>query len=42
MYLDALHSLAASKGAAFRDLDRILYIFDKEHNGTLSGKARNA
>ena len=34
-YLDALHSLAASKGAAFRDLDRILYIFDKRHNGTL-------
>jgi hypothetical protein len=41
-YLDALHSLAASSGAAFRDLDRILYVFDKEHNGTLSDKTRNA
>ena len=34
-YLDALHSLAASSGSQFRDLDRILYIFDKEHNGSL-------
>jgi thermostable 8-oxoguanine DNA glycosylase len=39
-YLDALHSLAASSGAAFRDLDRILYVFDKQHNGTLSEKVR--
>jgi len=34
-YLDALHDLAASSGAAFRDLDRILYEFDKKVNGTL-------
>jgi thermostable 8-oxoguanine DNA glycosylase len=34
-YLDALRSLAASSGATFRELDRILYVFDKEHNGTL-------
>jgi hypothetical protein len=41
-YLDALHALAASSGAAFRDLDRILYIFDKKRNGTLSDNTRNA
>jgi thermostable 8-oxoguanine DNA glycosylase len=35
MYLDVLHLLAASSGEAFRDLDRILYIFDKERNGPL-------
>jgi len=34
-YLDALHRLARSSTALFRDLDRILYIFDKEKNGTL-------
>jgi hypothetical protein len=34
-YLDALHSLAASSGTPFHFLDRILYIFDKERNGTL-------
>ena len=34
-YLDALHQLAQSSGAQFRDLDRILYVFDKEQNGTL-------
>jgi hypothetical protein len=34
-YLDALRSLAASSAAAFRDLDRILYVFDKERNGVL-------
>lgn len=33
--LDTLHELAASSGAAFRDLDRILYIFDKKHNGAI-------
>jgi hypothetical protein len=35
-YLDELHDLAASSGAAFRDLDRILYEFDKKVNGSLS------
>ena len=35
-YLDALHRLAQSRGVQFRDLDRILYIFDKEQNGSLS------
>jgi thermostable 8-oxoguanine DNA glycosylase len=39
-YLDALHRLAQSSGVQFRDLDRILYIFDKEQNGTLSLKPR--
>jgi thermostable 8-oxoguanine DNA glycosylase len=34
-YLDSLHSLAAARRVAFRELDRILYMFDKEHNGTL-------
>jgi hypothetical protein len=34
-YLDALHDLAVSSGATFRELDRILYEFDKEKNGTL-------
>jgi thermostable 8-oxoguanine DNA glycosylase len=34
-YLDALHDLAESSGAAFRDLDRILYEFDKDKNPKL-------
>ena len=34
-YLDALRDLAVSSGAAFRDLDRILYEFDKDKNGML-------
>jgi thermostable 8-oxoguanine DNA glycosylase len=34
-YLDSLHSLAAARNVAFRELDRILYMFDKEHNGVL-------
>jgi thermostable 8-oxoguanine DNA glycosylase len=34
-YLDSLHSLAAARRVAFRELDRMLYVFDKEHNGTL-------
>jgi thermostable 8-oxoguanine DNA glycosylase len=34
-YLDSLGSLAASRGVPFRELDRILYVFDKEQNGTL-------
>jgi hypothetical protein len=34
-YLDSLHSLAQSRGVAFRELDRILYAFDKAHNGAL-------
>jgi hypothetical protein len=34
-YLDLLHIVAVSHGVAFRKLDRILYVFDKEHNGTL-------
>jgi thermostable 8-oxoguanine DNA glycosylase len=41
-YLNALHALAASSHTRFRDLDRILYIFDKEHNGSLSVRTRNA
>lgn len=41
-YLDALHPLSASNRAAFRDLDRILYVFDKEHNPTLSNKPGKA
>ena len=34
-YLDTLHDFAKGSSAAFRDLDRILYMFDKKHNGTL-------
>jgi DNA replication protein DnaC len=34
-YLDALHALAKARGVAFRDLDRILYVFDKRKNGAL-------
>lgn len=34
-YLGKLRSLADSRGLQFRDLDRILYVFDKEQNGTL-------
>ena len=34
-YLDSLASLAASRGVPFRELDRILYMFDKRHNGSL-------
>lgn len=34
-YLDALHNLAKSRGTRFCDLDRILYIFDKEKNKKL-------
>jgi thermostable 8-oxoguanine DNA glycosylase len=34
-YLDELHSLAEAKNVRFSDLDRILYVFDKELNGTL-------
>jgi thermostable 8-oxoguanine DNA glycosylase len=34
-YLDELHKLAKSKNVRFSDLDRILYVFDKELNGTL-------
>jgi hypothetical protein len=35
--VDALHVLAAtSSGAPFRELDRILCIFDRQQNGSLS------
>ena len=34
-YLDALLALSAARGVRFRDLDRILYIFDKDNNGLL-------
>ena len=34
-YLEALRDLAGSSGTVFRDLDRILYEFDKRKNGTL-------
>ena len=34
-YLDALRSLARTCRVAFRDLDRILYVFDKDNNGAL-------
>jgi hypothetical protein len=35
-YFDSLIELAASRGLPFRALDRILYVFDKEHNGKLT------
>jgi thermostable 8-oxoguanine DNA glycosylase len=38
-YLDALHELAKSSSTRFRDLDRILYIFDKKKNGSLKDKS---
>ena len=41
-YLDTLHSLSASRGAAFHSLDRILYVFDKEQNGTLSDDSEHS
>jgi thermostable 8-oxoguanine DNA glycosylase len=34
-YLDALHALAEAKNVQFSELDRILYVFDKQLNGTL-------
>jgi hypothetical protein len=34
-YLDDLHKLSKNKNIRFRDLDRILYIFDKNVNGKL-------
>lgn len=34
-YLDQLIALAKSKNVEFKVLDRVLYIFDKQHNGKL-------
>jgi len=34
-YLDELHNLADSRKVKFTDLDRILYVFDKDLNGFL-------
>lgn len=34
-YLDDLVALSQEKGIVFKDLDRILYVFDKQKNGTL-------
>jgi thermostable 8-oxoguanine DNA glycosylase len=34
-YLDDLHSLCARKGLVFETVDRLLYEFDKEVNGSL-------
>ena len=34
-YLDDLVTLARKKKVTFKDLDRILYVFDKQKNGTL-------
>ena len=35
LYLDELVKLAGAKHVRFRDLDRVLYMFDKQVNGTL-------
>ena len=37
-YLDQLVDLSKTKGVAFRDLDRALYMLDKEHNGRLNSR----
>lgn len=34
-YLDDLVAFSAARGIAFKDLDRILYVFDKEENGAI-------
>ena len=34
-YIDRLHELAESRNLPFRDMDRILYVFDKRMNGPL-------
>jgi len=40
-YLDDLHSLCEQKGLKFETVDRVLYVFDKETNGSLA-KGKNA
>jgi thermostable 8-oxoguanine DNA glycosylase len=35
-YLDDLRSLCNAKGLGFSTVDRVLYVFDKETNGTLA------
>jgi thermostable 8-oxoguanine DNA glycosylase len=35
-YLDDLHSLCDQKGLTFETVDRVLYVFDKETNGSLA------
>jgi thermostable 8-oxoguanine DNA glycosylase len=35
-YLDDLHSLCEQKGLRFETVDRVLYMFDKETNGSLA------
>ena len=37
-YLDQLVPLSKTEGVAFRDLDRALYMLDKEHNGRLNSR----
>lgn len=39
-YLDELHKLCKERGQDFKDIDRILYQFDKEKNGKLYVKKR--
>ena len=34
-YLDGLIALSQSKKVEFKILDRVLYVFDKQHNGKL-------
>jgi thermostable 8-oxoguanine DNA glycosylase len=40
-YLDDLHHLCDAKELSFSTMDRVLYVFDKETNGSLS-KEKNA
>jgi hypothetical protein len=35
-YLDDLRSLCDQKGLTFETVDRVLYVFDKETNGSLA------
>jgi hypothetical protein len=35
-YLDDLRSLCEQKGLKFETVDRVLYVFDKETNGSLA------
>jgi hypothetical protein len=36
LYLDDLRSLCDQKGLKFETVDRVLYVFDKETNGSLA------
>jgi len=37
-YIDDLRCLCDARGLDFKTVDRLLYVFDKETNGSLSGQ----